>query len=64
MGISCIERHEYNKALVYLELAERVLEYCANCGKAIDRFLIISTLRNEAAAYLRLRQFRKTYDYM
>jgi hypothetical protein len=41
-----------------------VLEYCANCGKTIDRFLIVSTLRNEAVAYLRLHQLNKAYDYM
>jgi hypothetical protein len=41
-----------------------VLEYAASCGKTIDRFLIISTLHNEAAIYHKLQEFTKSYDYM
>jgi hypothetical protein len=32
--------------LIYLAEAERLLEYGASCGKAIDRSLILCTLHN------------------
>ena len=53
-GHRCILEGKQEQALVYLEEAEKILEYSASCGKTIDRFIIINTLQNEAAAYQRL----------
>jgi hypothetical protein len=39
------------EALIYLTEAERILEYGANCGKSIDRNIIITTLHNEACCF-------------
>lgn len=59
-----INAYRYDEALVYLHEAERILEYAAGCGKTIDRFLITTTLQNEACAYQRLWKVEKACDYM
>lgn len=46
MGTIHINNEEYNEALIYLQEAEKLLEYAASCGKTIDRILITSTLQN------------------
>lgn len=53
-GVDNIGGEDYERALVYLQEGEKILEYAASCGKTIDRFLIISTLHNEACAYQKL----------
>jgi hypothetical protein len=46
IGILHINNEDYTDGLVYLQEAEKLLEYAASCGKTIDRILIISTLQN------------------
>lgn len=55
---------DYDSAICYLQEGQKILEYAASCGKTIDRFLIIATLHNEAAAYQKILQLYKSYDYM
>jgi hypothetical protein len=62
--VKCIHNQKYQEGLVYLEEAEKLLEFAANCGKTIDRTLIISTLHNEAAAYQKLWELEKTSNYL
>ena len=64
MGINYILNEEYKEALVYLQEAEKLLEYGASCGKTIDRQLIISTLQNEACAYQKRWELEKSSNYM
>lgn len=45
-GIAKIKQEYYCHANVYLGEAERALEYGANCGRVIDRKLIICVLHN------------------
>lgn len=45
-GIACILKGCYLEGLIYLQEAEKMLEFAANCGKTIDRILIIFTLQN------------------
>lgn len=54
----------YEEANVYLGEAEKNLEYAASCGLAIDRILIITTLKNLACGYQRLWELNTCYDYM
>jgi hypothetical protein len=42
---------KHKEALVLLQKAEKMLEFAASCGRAIDRNLIIVVLYNEACAY-------------
>ena len=44
--------------------AEKVLEYVANCGKNIDRNLIVCVLHNEACCYQKLWELEKCSDYL
>lgn len=64
MGVDGINSYRYDEALMYLHEAEKILEYAASCGKTIDRFLITTTLQNEACAYQRLWKIEKAADYM
>ena len=64
MGINYILNEEYKEALVYLQEAEKLLEYGASCGKTIDRQLIISTLQNEACVYQKRWELEKSSNYM
>ena len=41
-----------------------MLEFAANCGKAIDRIIIIYTLHNQACGYQGLWEFEKTSSYL
>jgi hypothetical protein len=63
-GVDAINEHRFSQGLVYLQEAEKILEYAASCGKTIDRFLITTTLQNEACAYQRLWELDKASDYM
>jgi hypothetical protein len=45
-GIKSVEQEAFKEALVYLQEAEKILEYAASCGKTIDRALIVVTLQN------------------
>ena len=63
-GVDHIRMDDYEKALIYLQEAEKILEYAASCGKTIDRFLITSTLHNEACVYQKLWELEKSSDYM
>lgn len=63
-GVESIQMDDYERALVYLQEAEKILEYAASCGKTIDRFLIASTLHNEACVYQKLWELDKSSDYM
>ena len=64
MGVLHINNEDYSEALVYLQEAEKLLQYAASCGKTIDRILITSTLQNEACAYQRLWELEKSSNYM
>jgi hypothetical protein len=63
-GCRCIEREEFYEAIVFLNEAEVTLEYAANCGKTIERSLIITTLHNEACIYQRIWELDKSADYL
>lgn len=52
------------EALVYLQEAERVLEYGASCGKTIDRNIIIATLHNEACCYYKEAELATAAKYI
>lgn len=39
------------EGLVYLNEAEKILEYAASCGKTIDKYIIISILHNIACCH-------------
>jgi|JI9StandDraft_2_1071091.scaffolds.fasta_scaffold738560_1 hypothetical protein len=43
-----IEDDKYQHASVYLNEAERILEYAAGCGKTIERTVITTILNNQA----------------
>lgn len=53
----------YDEAIVYLEEAERSLEYAANCALSIDRTLITTTLLNLACSHQRLWDLAVCYNY-
>jgi hypothetical protein len=63
-GCRHIEREEFYEAIVFLNEAEVTLEYAANCGKTIERSLIITTLHNEACIYQRMWELDKSADYL
>jgi hypothetical protein len=57
-------KEKYQEALIYLQEAEKLLEFAASCGKTIDRGLIIFTLQNEACIYQRLWELEKASNYL
>ena len=57
-------RGEFESALIHLANSEKVLEYGANCGKIIDRKLIITVLHNEAFCYQRIGERLKALKYI
>ncbi|CAD8183154.1 unnamed protein product [Paramecium octaurelia] len=50
-GVFKIKIQKYQEALLLLQQSEKMLEYAANCGKQIDRDLIIVILYNQASIY-------------
>ncbi|CAK85603.1 unnamed protein product (macronuclear) [Paramecium tetraurelia] len=50
-GVFKIKLQKYQEALLLLQQSEKMLEYAANCGKQIDRDLIIVILYNQASIY-------------
>ena len=64
VGAELAGKEEFERGLVYLQEAEKILEYAASCGKTIDRFLIVATLHNEACLYQKLWELEKSCDYM
>ena len=48
MATRLIEEEKYEQAGIYLDEAEKVLEYAAGCGKTIERTLITTILNNQA----------------
>jgi hypothetical protein len=52
------------EALVYLNEAEKILEYAASCGKTIDKYIIISVLHNIACCYQKVWELDKCSQYL
>lgn len=55
-GVRSAQLGNYEQALLYLAEAEKLLEYAASCGRALDREVILKVLKNEAMVY------QKTWD--
>ena len=47
-AISLIEEDKYHQAGLYLDEAERILEYAAGCGRTLERSVITTVLNNQA----------------
>lgn len=52
------------EALVYLNEAEKILEYAASCGKTIDKYIIISVLHNIACCHQKIWELDKCSQYL
>ena len=63
-AVVSLESHQYQQALLQLGNAEKLLEYAAGSGKAIERDLIICILHNIATAHQRLLQLDKCIRYV
>lgn len=63
-GCNSINQQLFYEAMVYLEEAEKILEYAAGCGRTIDRALIIATLHNQATVYQRIWELTRSADYI
>lgn len=63
-GIDKIISQQYREALQLFEECEKILEYSANCGRSIDRELILSILHNEAVVYQSLGETAKALSYV
>ena len=49
---------------MYLDEAEKVLEYAAGCGKTIERTLITTVLNNQACMLQRNSEFEQSANYL
>lgn len=52
------------EALIYLNEAEKILEYAASCGKTIEKYIIISVLHNIACCYQETWELEKCSQYL
>jgi hypothetical protein len=52
------------EALIYLNEAEKILEYAASCGKTIEKYIIISVLHNIACCYQKTWELDKCSQYL
>lgn len=59
-----IEEEKHQQAAVYLDEAEKVLEYAAGCGKTIERTLITTVLNNQACLLQRTSEFEQSSNYL
>ena len=58
------KKQQLKFGLVHLKEAQRVLEYAANSGKAIQRGTIIAVLHNQAAIYQKLWELQHCSSYL
>ncbi len=63
-SVALIKAQHQKKSLSYLQQAEKMLEFAANCGKKIDRNLIIVVLFNSACAYQGIWSLDKSEQYL
>ena len=62
--MNAINQENFHKAVIFLDEAEKILEYSASYGKTIDRNLIMTTLHNEACVYQRIWTLDKASNYL